>query len=121
MPPDAPPPKPTAAQAAAVDRIARFVVRMGLTVPAILAIEGMRPLSFVGSQLMVVLTPSIAVFLNPDEWQALAGLLEHRAGLEVLLRRIEAVDAWFQAHEALPSAQELPPLASPPGDDPAPL
>ena len=36
--------------AAAVDRVARFVVRFGLTIPAILALESMRPLSFVGSQ-----------------------------------------------------------------------
>lgn len=85
--------EPTPEQAAAVDRLARFVVRLGLTVPAILAIEGMRPLSFVGSQFMHVLSPSIGAVLSPADWNALAGLLEHREGVEVLLRRIEELDA----------------------------
>lgn len=74
---------------AAVDRVARFVVRFGLTVPAILALESMRPLSFVGSQFMHVLSPSITSILSSREWDALAGLLEDRRGLDVLIERIE--------------------------------
>jgi hypothetical protein len=74
---------------AAVDRVARFVVRFGLTVPAILALESMRPLSFVGSQFMHVLSPSITSILSSTEWDALAGLLEDRRGLDVLIERIE--------------------------------
>jgi len=75
--------------AAAVDRVARFVVRFGLTVPAILALESMRPLSFVGSQFMHVLSPSIAAFLTVTEWDAMAALLEDRRGLDYLIEQIE--------------------------------
>lgn len=85
--------EPSPEQAAAVDRLAGLIVRLGLTVPAILAIEGMRPLSFVGSQFMHVLSPSIGAMLSPTDWNALAELLEHREGIEVLLQRIEALDA----------------------------
>ena len=74
---------------AAVDRVARFVVRFGLTVPAILALESMRPLSFVGSQFMHVLSPSITAILSIQEWDAMAGLLEDRRGLDYLIERIE--------------------------------
>ena len=85
--------EPTPEQHQAVDRLARFVVRFGLTVPAVLAIEGMRPLGFVGSQFMHLLTPSIGVFLTPDQWNAIATLLEQRRGVDVILERIEKLDA----------------------------
>ena len=49
------------AQRAAVERVARFVVRFGLAVPAILALESVRPLSFVGSQFMYLLSPADAL------------------------------------------------------------
>ncbi len=79
-------------QVAAVDKIGRFVVRFGLTVPAILALESVRPLSFVGSQFMHLLSPSIGAFLTVPEWDSLAHLLEDRRGLEYVLRRIEELD-----------------------------
>ena len=79
-------------QAAAVDAVARFVVRFGMTVPAILAVESLRPLSFVGSQFMHMLSPSVGVFLPPEHWAALAKLLEQRQGVDVLLERIEQLD-----------------------------
>ncbi|NOY28098.1 MAG: hypothetical protein GXP62_19710 [Oligoflexia bacterium] len=94
--------------------MARFVVRFGMTVPAILAIEGMRPLSFVGSQFMHVLTPSIAAFLSPADWAALATLLEDREGLDILLRHIETIDAYMQEHGELPPRE--PPTEVPPSN-----
>lgn len=78
--------------AAAVDRVARFVVRFGLTVPAILALESMRPLSFVGSQFMHVLSPSVAAVLSASEWDAMAALLEDRRGLDYLIEHIEKLN-----------------------------
>ncbi len=80
-------------QRAAVEQIARFIVRFELTVPAILAAESMRPLSFVGSQFMHMLTPSVAAFLSPDRFDALARLLEDRRGIDVLISEIERADA----------------------------
>ena len=77
---------------AAVEQVATFIVRSGLVVPAILAIEGMRPLSFVGSQMMHVLSPSVTAFLPSHSWDALARLLSDRKGIELLLCRIEALD-----------------------------
>ena len=84
---------PTEEQVRAVDRLGRLIVRFGMTVPAILALESLRPLSFVGSQFMHILSPSITAMLTLPEWDALAGLLERRAGLDYLLERIEALDA----------------------------
>ena len=82
----------TPAQRDAVDRVARFIVRFGMTVPAILALETVRPLSFVGSQFMHLLSPTIGAFLTTTQWHDLATLLEDRRGLEYMLRRIEQID-----------------------------
>jgi hypothetical protein len=78
--------------AAAVDRVARFVVRFGLTIPAILALESMRPLSFVGSQFMHVLSPSVSAVLSTSEWDAMAALLEDRRGMDYLIGYIEKLN-----------------------------
>ena len=82
----------TPEETGAVERVARFVVRLGLTVPAVLWLESMRPLTFVGSQFMHVLSPSIMAILPLHEWDALASLLEEREGVEHLIGRIEALD-----------------------------
>ena len=87
-------------QEAALAAVSRFIVRFGLTVPTILALESMRQLSYVGSQFMHMMSPSIAAFLPMTSWDALAELLEDRRGLDLLLDRIEATDA---ALRALPS------------------
>ena len=83
----------TPAQAAAVERVSRFIVRFGMTTPAILALETVRPLSFVGSQFMHLLSPSIGAFLSSREWDAMAHLLENRKGVEYVLQVIEQADA----------------------------
>jgi len=80
-------------QASAVDRIAQFIIRFGMTIPAILALESIRPLSFVGSQFMYVLSPSIGTILSRTEWDAVAKLLEDRGGLDYVITRIETLDA----------------------------
>ena len=82
----------TTEQEAAVEKVAEFIVRFGMTVPAILTLEGLRPLSHVGSQFMHLLSPSVTTFLTSAHWDAMARLLEDRRGLEYLLRRIEARD-----------------------------
>ncbi len=82
----------TPEQAASVDKIAKFVVRFSMTVPAILTLESMRPLSYVGSQLMHILTPAIGVFLSTSEWEAMSVLLADRRGVLYVIERIEAMD-----------------------------
>lgn len=76
------------------------MVRFGLTVPAIVMLESMRPLSFVGSQWMLVLSPAITSLFTLPEWDALAELLEERDGLDVLLDRIEVLDRELREAQA---------------------
>jgi len=79
-------------QQATVERVASFIVRFGMTVPAILALETLRPLSFVGSQFMYLLSPAVTIFLTQHDWDSMAKLLEHRGGIEYVLQTIERLD-----------------------------
>ncbi|MEM6931799.1 MAG: hypothetical protein AAF602_33010 [Myxococcota bacterium] len=76
----------------AMDRVARFLVRFGLTVPAILWLESLRPLAYSGSQFMHLLTPAIAAFLPVNQWNAFAALLVERDGLDRFVAHLEEVD-----------------------------
>ena len=81
------------AQKQAVDKVSEFIVRFRLTIPAIITLESLRPLSFVGSQFMHVLSPSIGALLSPHTWNEMAKLLEEREGIDYVISRIETLDA----------------------------
>jgi hypothetical protein len=53
----------------------------------------MKPMSFVGSQAMLALSPFVNVLASRAEWDALQTLLEDRRGIEVVIRRIEETAA----------------------------
>ena len=82
----------TAAQEASVDKVADFIVRFGMTTPALFTLETMRPLSYVGGQFMHVLTPAVSTFLSSHNWEQMASLLEDRRGMDYVLERIEKAD-----------------------------
>lgn len=72
-----------------LDRVAREVTRRRLEVPAILALEMHRPLTFLGSQALVVFTPLLAPAFGLDNLEKLTRLLQDRGNLDRLLDRIE--------------------------------
>ena len=82
----------TPEQTASVDKVASFLVRFGMTTPALFTLETMRPLSYVGSQFMHVLTPAMSTFLTSNAWEEMAELLEDRRGMDYVLERIEKAD-----------------------------
>ena len=77
-------------QKRAVARLVKLIKRFGLTTPAILFLESMSPLSFVGSQFMHVMSPAVTTLLPVAEWDHLAHLLEDRRGMEYVISQIEA-------------------------------
>ena len=73
-------------------KLAQKVVDLKLTTIAIVMLESGKPLSFVGSQLMVFFQPiftSVFPFIQYDEF---AALLEDRKNVEVLIQEIERLD-----------------------------
>jgi hypothetical protein len=75
-----------------IDAVAARVVRMGLAVPAIFFLESTKPLSYVGSQVLVFLEPFVKSVLTVASYDRFVALLEDRRNIEKLLRRIEDMD-----------------------------
>jgi hypothetical protein len=75
---------------ALLDRLATRVVELRMEIPAILALESGRPLTFIASQAMVFFEPiARAIFPLPD-YRRLTALVERRESVEKLLAKIEA-------------------------------
>jgi hypothetical protein len=80
-------------------KIANQVVKRKLSVPAIMFIESVKPLSFVGSQALIFMQPIVQAFLNRKEYDEFAVLMEDRENVELLLQEIERQEAEWQAKE----------------------
>ncbi|MBU1357105.1 MAG: hypothetical protein KJ620_11115 [Candidatus Edwardsbacteria bacterium] len=80
-------------------KIANQVVKRKLSVPAIMFIESVKPLSFVGSQVLIFMQPIVQAFFNRKEYDEFAVLMEDRDNVELLLQEIERQEAEWQARE----------------------
>jgi hypothetical protein len=78
---------------ALIESLAGRVVRMGMTVPAVLFLESSKPLSFIGSQAMVFFEPFVKTFFSADGYTRLSRMMEDRANVETLIQRIESLEA----------------------------
>jgi hypothetical protein len=67
------------------------IERRHLSAPAVLWLESLRPVSFLGSQAMHFLNPFVQVLVPSAAWPRLARILEEREHLERLIRHVEAV------------------------------
>jgi len=77
---------------AILERIAQGIVRRGMAAPAVLFLELNKPLSFVASQSLVVLTPFLAPFVGVENVHRYGRLLEKRENVERLIDRIEQLE-----------------------------
>ncbi|MBL1217624.1 MAG: hypothetical protein D8M59_09025 [Planctomycetes bacterium] len=103
--------EPTAEQQGPVDRVCREVVKRHMTTPALLALEALQPMNFVGSQAMHFFHPFVSVFTDTDGYRHFAAFLERRGSVEYLCRRIEEMEAECETTE---TPDESP---TEPGDD----
>jgi hypothetical protein len=75
-------------------KISDYIVRKGFTVPAILTLESVKPLNYIGSQTMVFLEPFVqAVFKDISKYNTFRRMMEKRDNVERLLQKIEELDA----------------------------
>jgi len=78
---------------AVLNKLAHKVVDRGMTVPAILFLESVKPLNYIGSQAMVFFEPMVQSIFNFKDYDTMRIALEKRETLEVLLVKIEKFDA----------------------------
>ncbi len=74
---------------ALIRKLADFVIRRNMSVPAVMFLESVRPLNYVGSQAMVFFKPILSRFFTKVEYDKLAALLEKREVIDRLIKEIE--------------------------------
>lgn len=78
---------------AVLEKLAHKVVDRGMTVPAILFLESVKPLNYISSQAMVFFEPIVQSVFNFKDYDTMRIALEKRETLEILLVKIEKYDA----------------------------
>ncbi len=73
-----------------IEHVVRRAARMHVTAAAILFLEMHRPLAFVGAQFVWAAQPFLNVWLDDGDVRDFARLLEDPAGVQNLIRRLEA-------------------------------
>ena len=86
------PVEPTEGQTAVIDRLCRQVVARGMTTPALVFLESVRPLNFVTSQTLTFFAPVLSAVADASACAELATFLERRGSVDYLCRRIEELE-----------------------------
>lgn len=73
----------------AADQVAAALHQWGLQLPALLALQAGRPLTFLGAQCLYVAQPALSLWLSPQSIHTLAHLLESSDGVNQLIARLE--------------------------------
>lgn len=94
--------RPTAEEDALIDNLAEAIVRREMTAPAMIGLEMCRPLNYVGSQALYVLTPLLSPFASAETLTRLAHVLEHREAIDLICERIEK----WERRVARPSSRD---------------
>lgn len=83
----------TTEQREVLEKVAKKVVYWRMAVPAIMALETAKPLSFIGSQVMVFFEPIVQTMFSFRHYDTFRELMEDRDNVERLLLLIEEHDA----------------------------
>lgn len=76
-------------EVALMERIAERLVRRRMGAPAIIFLESMGPLNFLGSQALHALTPLLGVVCDQVELERAAAILERRESLSFFIQLLE--------------------------------
>jgi hypothetical protein len=81
--------KLTPQQEEILDKIAKKVVYWKMSVPAILFLESVKPLNYIGSQMMAFFEPFVQTLFSWKDYEEFRKMMEERGTIELLLQRIE--------------------------------
>jgi len=74
---------------ALIEKLADYVVRRKMTLPAIMFLESVQPLNFIGNQAALFFKPILTHFFSSQEYNKLTNILEKRDAINTLIRQIE--------------------------------
>ena len=75
-----------------LDRIAVRVVGWRMATPAIMFLESVKPMNYVGSQMLVFFEPFVRAIFNFKEYSIFMEIMQERENVEVFLVKIEKLD-----------------------------
>lgn len=75
-----------------IKRLARAITTRRMGTPAVLFLESLQPLSYIGSQVMAFFRPFMTFLFSPEEYDRLAHLLERRSSIEALIEEIKKAE-----------------------------
>ncbi|MCX6829346.1 MAG: hypothetical protein NT002_08725 [candidate division Zixibacteria bacterium] len=84
---------------AILERVALKVVQWRMAVPAILFLESVKPLNYIGAQTMVFFEPIVQSIFNFKDYEIFRATMERRENVENLLQKIEKYDAVMYERE----------------------
>ncbi len=92
IPDDKKPPIP-AEEDAVLEMLAVKVIQWRMAIPAILFLESVKPLNYIGAQAMVFFEPMVQTIFNFKDYDTFRVAMERRENIENLLQKIEKYDA----------------------------
>ena len=72
-----------------MEKVAQRVVDLRVSTMAVFLLESTKPLSFLGSQLLVFFNPIIQPVFNFRDYETVTEMIENRDNIEYLIQRIE--------------------------------
>lgn len=76
-----------------MEKIAKEIVQRQLTVPAIIFLESVKPLSFLGNQLLIFANPVVSLVVRTGNYYKFVRMIEDRENVEKLTIAIEEENA----------------------------
>lgn len=77
---------------ALLQKIAGGVVKRQLATPAMMFLESVRPLNFLGSQVLIFFQPIVGMVISTTEMERFSQILERRSSISILIDLIEKAD-----------------------------
>lgn len=84
-----------------LEKVAKKVVAWRMSVPAILFLESVKPLNFIGAQAMVFFEPIVQSIFSIKDYDTFRTAMERRETIEILIQIIEKHDAVSYRKEKL--------------------
>ena len=82
-----------------LEKVAVKVVQWRMAIPAILFLEMVKPLNYIGAQAMVFFEPFVQTVFNFKDYDIFRTAMERRENIENLLQKIEKHDADLKERE----------------------
>lgn len=76
-----------------IARISKAIVIRQLTVPAIIFFETIKPLSFLGNQILIFSNPIVSLIVTAKDYYKFVRMIEDRDNIEKLIKGIEDENA----------------------------